>query len=218
MKKKLTKKETHAVATLLDDAYEDVAAFLRYSTPYELLIAVILSAQCTDIRVNQITSVLFAHANTPQQILALGEDGLIRYIQSAGLYRSKSKNIIAATKRILDHFDGKVPDRMEELLTLPGVGRKTANVVLSHAFGQDAIAVDTHVFRVSNRIGLVCEKDPTATEFALMKALDKSMWSRMHYKLILHGRRVCTARNPKCDQCIVSAHCLFYQKKQKSRG
>ncbi len=214
MKKKLTKQEVHTIVSLLDNAYEDVATFLHYSSPYELLIAVILSAQCTDIRVNQITTELFAHASTPQQILALGTEGLTQYIKSAGLFRSKSKNIIAATEMILDRFDGEVPNTMEQLLTLPGVGRKTANVVLSHAFGQDTIAVDTHVFRVSNRIGLVCEKDPIATEFALMKVLDQSMWSKMHYKLILHGRRVCAARSPKCEDCLIHAYCLTYRNKK----
>ncbi|MGI6348879.1 MAG: endonuclease III [Eubacteriaceae bacterium] len=218
MKTKLTKKEVQSIVALLDDSYEDVAAFLHYSTPYELLIAVILSAQCTDTRVNKITAALFADANTPQQILALGTEGLTRYIKSAGLYRSKSKNIIAATEMLLERFDGKVPNNMEDLLTLPGVGRKTANVVLSHAFGQDAIAVDTHVFRVSNRLGLVCEKDPVATEFALMKVLDKNMWSKMHYKIILHGRKICTARSPKCDACMLNTYCLYWQKQQKSRG
>ncbi|NMC57238.1 MAG: endonuclease III [Eubacteriaceae bacterium] len=211
----MDKEITNKIIASLDNEYEDVKTFLNYSSAYELLIAVILSAQCTDRRVNEITSNLFRIANTPQMILDLGRENLQRLIKSGGLSEVKSKNIIEASKIIIDKFRGIVPDNMEDLLILPGVGRKTANVILSHVYNKDAIAVDTHVFRVSNRIGLADEKTPYATEAALMSAIDRSMWSKMHYKLILHGRNVCTARNPKCDKCAVNNYCLYYKNKKE---
>lgn len=207
----MNKECINKIVALLDSAYDDVKTFLNYSSAYELFIAVILSAQCTDKRVNEITSDLFKIANTPQKILDLGCDLLRTLIKSGGLSDVKSRNIIQATKIIIDKFNGKVPDNIQDLLTLPGIGRKTANVILSHIYNKDAIAVDTHVFRVSNKLGLVQEKTPYATELALMNAIDKSMWNRMHYKLILHGRNVCTARNPKCDICAVNNYCLYYK-------
>lgn len=199
------------IITILDNAYEDVKTFLNYSSAYELFVAVILSAQCTDKRVNEITSNLFKIANTGEKILDLGREELQSLIKSGGLSEVKSKNIINATEIIINKFDGIVPDNIEDLLTLPGVGRKTANVILSHIYNKDAIAVDTHVFRVSNRLGLADEKTPYATEAALNKAIDRQMWSKMHYKLILHGRNICTARNPKCDICTVNNYCLYYK-------
>lgn len=206
------------IIVLLDKAYEDVKTFLNYSSGYELFVAVILSAQCTDMRVNKITSDLFKTANTPQMVLDLGKEKLQQLIKSGGLSETKSKNIIKASKIIIDEFHGVVPDNMEDLLSLPGVGRKTANVILSHIYNKDAIAVDTHVFRVSNRIGLADEKTPYATEKALMRTIDKSMWSRMHYKLILHGRNICTARNPKCDKCAVNNYCLYYKNQKEIKN
>lgn len=203
------------IIALLDNSYEDIKTFLNFSSAYELFIAVILSAQCTDKRVNEITSNLFTIADTPQKILDLGREKLRLLIKSGGLSEVKSKNIIESSKIIIDKFGGCVPDNMEDLLSLPGVGRKTANVILSHIYNKDAIAVDTHVFRVSNRIGLANEKTPYATEEALMRAIDRSMWSKMHYKLILHGRNICTARNPKCDKCAVNNYCLYYKNKKE---
>lgn len=217
MKNTLNKTQIDQVITALNEYYEDVETFLNYESAYELFIAVILSAQCTDKRVNAITSTLFKIANTPQQILNLGQEQLAQLIKSGGLSQNKSKNIIAATEMIINKFSSQVPDNMEDLLTLPGVGRKTANVILSHIYKKDAIAVDTHVFRVSNRIGLVDEKNPTNTEIALMHVIDKSLWSKMHYKLILHGRNTCTARNPKCSICIINDNCLYFKNLKKSK-
>lgn len=216
MKNTLNKTQIDQVITALNEYYEDVETFLNYESAYELFIAVILSAQCTDKRVNEITSTLFKTANTPQQILNLGQEKLAQMIKSGGLSQNKSKNIIAATEMIINKFGSQVPDSMEDLLTLPGVGRKTANVILSHIYKKDAIAVDTHVFRVSNRIGLVDEKNPNNTEKALMNVIDKSLWSKMHYKLILHGRNTCTARNPKCSICIINNNCLYFKNLKKS--
>jgi endonuclease-3 len=212
MKKLLNQTQINQVIHRLNEAYEDVDTFLTYSSAYELFVAVILSAQCTDKRVNEITSTLFKIANTPQQMISLGQERLAAIIKSGGLYQNKSKNIIAASEIIIQKFNSRLPDTMEDLLMLPGVGRKTANVILSHIYKKDAIAVDTHVFRVSNRIGLVDEKDPDKTEQALMSVIDKNLWSKMHFKLILHGRNTCTARNPKCSICIINDICLYFKK------
>lgn len=157
----------------LDSLYPDAKAGLDFTTPFELLIATILSAQCTDVRVNKVTAVLFKEHNTPKSILDLGIDGLTKYIKSCGLYKTKSKNIINTCNVLYHDYDSKVPDNIEELMKLPGVGRKTANVVVSNAFDTPAIAVDTHVFRVTNRIGIVNEKDVLSTEKALMRVIPK---------------------------------------------
>lgn len=208
MKKKLTKKEMQQVVALLDEHYEDAKTFLTFQTPFQLLVAVILSAQCTDVRVNKVTQVLFAVASTPQEIVDLGQDRLKEIIRSCGLYETKSKNIILASQMILGEFGGEVPSDMETLMRLPGVGRKTANVVMCNAFEKDAIAVDTHVFRVSNRIGLAQAANVYQTELQLMKNIDQAMWGTMHHKIILHGRRMCTARKPKCEECFLTHLCL----------
>ena len=180
---------------------------LKFSTPYELLVAVILSAQCTDERVNRITRSLFTDYGTPEKMLTLSEEELGEKIFSCGLYKSKAKHILSASRDIIDKFGGKVPETLESLRTLAGVGRKTANVVYSVAFGGDAIAVDTHVFRVANRLGLVSEKDVLHTELSLMKILDKSDWSKTHHYLIYLGRSFCKAARPDCDNCPVKAEC-----------
>ena len=180
---------------------------LKFSTPYELLVAVILSAQCTDERVNKITRSLFTDYGTPEKMLTLSEEELGEKIFSCGLYKSKAKHILSASRDIIDKFGGKVPETLESLRTLAGVGRKTANVVYSVAFGGDAIAVDTHVFRVANRLGLVNEKDVLHTELSLMKILDKSVWSKTHHYLIYLGRSFCKAARPDCDNCPVKAEC-----------
>ena len=194
----------------LDSLYPNAKAGLDFTTPFELLIATILSAQCTDVRVNKVTAVLFKEHNTPKAILGLGVDGLTKYIKSCGLYKTKSKNIINTCNVLYHDYDSKVPDTIEELMKLPGVGRKTANVVVSNAFGTPAIAVDTHVFRVTNRIGIVNEKDVLSTEMALMRVIPKERWSKRHHLFIWHGRNICKARNPKCEECILNDRCKFY--------
>lgn len=194
----------------LDSLYPDAKAGLDFTTPFELLIATILSAQCTDVRVNKVTAVLFKEHNTPKSILDLGIDGLTKYIKSCGLYKTKSKNIINTCNVLYHDYDSKVPDNIQELMKLPGVGRKTANVVVSNAFDTPAIAVDTHVFRVTNRIGIVNEKDVLSTEKALMRVIPKERWSKSHHLFIWHGRNICKARNPKCEECILNDRCKFY--------
>ena len=194
----------------LDSLYPDAKAGLDFTTPFELLIATILSAQCTDVRVNKVTAVLFKEHNTPKSILDLGIDGLTKYIKSCGLYKTKSKNIINTCNVLYHDYDSKVPDNIEELMKLPGVGRKTANVVVSNAFDTPAIAVDTHVFRVTNRIGIVNEKDVLSTEKALMRVIPEERWSKSHHLFIWHGRNICKARNPKCEECILNDRCKFY--------
>lgn len=180
---------------------------LKFSTPYELLVAVILSAQCTDERVNKVTEKLFVDYGTPEKMLTLSAEQLGEKIFSCGLYKSKAEHILSATKDITEKFGGKVPNNLEDLRTLAGVGRKTANVVYSVAFGGDAIAVDTHVFRVSNRIGLAHDNDVYKTELSLMKIIDKSDWSRAHHYLIYLGRSYCKAKHPDCDNCPINAEC-----------
>ena len=194
----------------LDSLYPNAKAGLDFTTPFELLIATILSAQCTDVRVNKVTAVLFKEHNTPKTILDLGVDGLAKYIKSCGLYKTKSKNIINTCNVLYHDYDSKVPDTIDELMKLPGVGRKTANVVVSNAFGTPAIAVDTHVFRVTNRIGIVNEKDVLSTEKALMQEIPRDRWSKSHHLFIWHGRNLCNARNPRCEECILNDRCKFY--------
>ena len=190
---------------------------LEYSSPFELLAAVLLSAQATDVSVNKGTRRLFPIANTPQAILDLGEEGLIPYIAHIGLYRTKAKHLIHTCKILTDKYKGEVPRDREALESLPGVGRKTANVILNTAFGQPTIAVDTHIFRVSNRTGLAPGKDVLAVEMALLKRVPKDYLLDAHHWLILHGRYVCKARNPECAQCIVEPLCSFKEKNFKSR-
>ena len=204
----MNKKTAKVIVEKLSGIFTDKPA-LNFSTPYELLIAVILSAQCTDERVNKVTAKLFENYNTPEKMLTLSEEALAKIILPCGLNNSKAKNILGASKSIIENFMGKVPENYDDLLSLPGVGRKTANVVYSVAFNQPAIAVDTHVFRVSNRIGLAKSKTPNQTEVQLMKALDKQKWSQMHHYLIYHGRQICLARNPNCAQCVIRDLCEY---------
>lgn len=185
---------------------------LLYRTPFELLIAVILSAQATDVGVNKATPALFAVADTPAKILALGLDGLKSYIKTIGLYPTKAKNIIKACQILVDEHHGEVPDNREDLEKLPGVGRKTANVVLNTAFGHDTMAVDTHIFRVANRTGLAVGKTPLAVEQVLLKVVPQAYRHDAHHWLILHGRYVCTARKPKCSTCILADLCQYEHK------
>jgi endonuclease-3 len=185
---------------------------LQYSTPFELLIAVILSAQATDKSVNIATAKLYPVANTPKAILALGEEKLISYIQTIGLFRTKAKNVLKTCQILLDEHKGKVPDHREALEALPGVGRKTANVVLNVAFGQPTMAVDTHIFRISNRMGLAPGKDVVAVEEKLLKVVPDEFMHHAHHWLILHGRYTCVARKPKCGACPVYDVCGFKTK------
>jgi len=187
---------------------------LRYSTPFELLVAVILSAQATDKSVNKATAVLFPVANTPAAVLALGVRGLSKYIASIGLYNSKAKNIIATCRVLLDRHQGNVPNTREALEELPGVGRKTANVVLNTAFGQPTIAVDTHIFRVANRTGITPGKTVRIVEDKLMKLVPAEFTRDAHHWLILHGRYVCTARKPACPICVIADLCAYRHKTQ----
>ena len=188
---------------------------LQYASVFQLLVAVILSAQATDKSVNSATRKLYADAPTPQAVLALGEDGLIEYINRIGLYRTKSKNVIATCRQLLEQHGGEVPHDRAALEALPGVGRKTANVVLNTAFGEPTIAVDTHIFRVANRTRLATGKTPLAVELKLLKAVPENFKQDAHHWLILHGRYVCKARKPECWRCTIIDLCEF---KEKSSG
>ncbi len=210
MRKRLTKNEKHQVLDILDELYPNAKAELNFRNPFELLIATILSAQCTDVRVNKVTEEMFLELKEPMDYIDLGEEALENKIRSCGLSKSKSRNIIGACEKMLSQYDGSVPETIEELMELPGVGRKTANVVASNAFGIPAIAVDTHVFRVSNRIGLANSKNVEKTEEDLMKSIPMDRWTKAHHQLIFHGRRVCKARKPLCEECPVSVLCLHY--------
>jgi endonuclease-3 len=190
---------------------------LEYSSPFELLVAVLLSAQATDISVNKGTRQLFKIANTPTALLALGEEGVRPYIQHIGLFRTKGKNLQATCRILLEQHDGEVPRTREALEALPGVGRKTANVVLNTAFGEPTMAVDTHIFRVSNRTGLAPGKDVLKVEQQLLKRIPKEYLLDAHHWLILHGRYVCKARSPECAQCIVEPLCGYRQKTGKGQ-
>jgi endonuclease-3 len=185
---------------------------LKFTTPFELLIAVILSAQATDKGVNKATPALFRAAKTPAAMLALGVPGLSRFIQTIGLYNSKAKNIIAACKLLVERHGGEVPGTREELEALPGVGRKTANVVLNVAFGEPTIAVDTHIFRVANRTGIAPGKTVRSVEEKLMKFVPEEFRANIHHWLILHGRYVCKARKPDCPTCLIVDLCEYRRK------
>jgi endonuclease III len=185
---------------------------LEFTTAFELLVAVLLSAQATDVGVNKATRKLFPVANTPQAILDLGLDRLEDYIRTIGLFRGKARNLMATCRILVDQYGGEVPRTREQLEALPGVGRKTANVILNVAFGEEAMAVDTHIFRVSNRTGLAPGKNPLEVEQALMKRVPKEYMVDAHHWLILHGRYVCVARKPKCWQCAVIQYCDYQPK------
>ena len=191
---------------------ENPTTELNYRNEFELLIAVILSAQATDISVNKVTPKLFAAAPDPYKMAALGEDGIVPYIQSIGLYRNKARHIAACCHSLVEKFNGTVPDNRADLESLAGVGRKTANVVLNTAFGKPTIAVDTHIFRVANRTGLARGKTVLAVENALLKNTPKAFLKDAHHLLILHGRYTCKARKPMCNQCVVRDLCAFDEK------
>jgi endonuclease-3 len=211
---RITKAIKQEMLSKLEECYQGTSTALEYSSPFELLIAVVLSAQCTDVRVNIITKRLFPEYNTPTKIRDMGLEKLEDYIRDCGLYHSKARNILATCDILCREYEEKVPETFEELITLPGVGRKTANVVLSQLFNIPAIAVDTHVFRVSNRLGLAKGDTPRAVEEGLMKAIPRNKWSDAHHWLIWHGRKVCKARKPECNTCALVALCpsKFYRK------
>lgn len=208
----MKKSDISAFFAILQAANPHPKTELEYSSHFELLAAVLLSAQATDVGVNKATRKLFPAANTPQAILDLGLEGLEGYIQTIGLYRSKAKHLRQTCEILLERFNGEVPATREALETLPGVGRKTANVVLNVAFGQPTMAVDTHIFRVSNRTGLAPGATPLAVEQALLKRVPKEYLQHAHHWLILLGRYVCQARKPRCWECSVAAHCDFKPK------
>ena len=208
----MTKNEKTMALIGLEKLYPDAKPALHYTTAYELLVAVILSAQCTDERVNKVTAVLFEKYSTPQTMLTLSQAELEKYIYSCGFYRMKAEHILSASKDIIEKFDGEVPDTVEKLMSLAGVGKKTANVVYSVWFGGDAIAVDTHVFRVSNRLGLAKGKTPLEVEAGLNKAIPKEDWSKAHHWLIWHGRKVCHSQKPACESCTLKELCDYGKK------
>lgn len=204
---RVTKKIKEQQIAILGEVYKDTKPALKFRNPFELLIAVILSAQCTDVRVNITTERLFAKAPAAADIVNMGIEALEAEIKDCGLFRNKAKSIMATCKILVEKFQGQVPEDYDTLLTLPGVGRKTANVVTSIAFNRPAIAVDTHVFRVANRLKLAVGDTPLEVEKGLMKAIPQNLWSQAHHWLIWHGRRVCKARKPLCSQCPLADLC-----------
>lgn len=210
--KNMTKKQIQIFFERLREQRPHPETELNYSNPFELLVAVTLSAQATDVSVNKATDKLFPIANTPEAIYALGVDGLKEYIKTIGLYNSKAENVIKACKMLIELHNSQVPDNRKDLEALPGVGRKTANVVLNTAFGQPTMAVDTHIFRLGNRTGLAVGKDVLEVEQRLIKVIPKEFIIDSHHWLILHGRYCCIARKPKCGECIVSDVCNWNDK------
>lgn len=209
----MNKEKRTAIFERLKAANPNPTTELVYSNPFELLIAVILSAQATDVGVNKATAKLYPVANTPQAILDLGVDGLKEYIKTIGLFNSKAENVIKTCRALVEQHNGEVPGTREELEALPGVGRKTANVVLNTAFGQPTMAVDTHIFRVSNRTGIAPGKNVNEVEKRLLRLVPKPYLQDAHHWLILHGRYTCVARKPKCGVCIIEDLCEFKQKR-----
>ena len=201
------------VLELLRKEYPDVKPALEYTSPFELLVSTMLAAQCTDRQVNKCTAVLYPKYNTPAQFAEMTEAELEPYIKSCGFFHTKGRNIIAMSRILMAEYGGEVPRDRDALTKLPGVGRKTANVVVSNAFGIPAIAVDTHVFRVTNRIGLADAKNVEKTEQQLMEHIPEKDWSDAHHWLIYHGRRVCDAKKPKCESCCVAALCQSFNGK-----
>lgn len=206
----MKKENIEKILKILSETYPDAKCALNFNSPYELLISTILSAQCTDVRVNQVTEELYKEYNTPEKIISLTEEELGEKIRSCGFYKNKSKNILGATRAIIEEHNGEVPSTMEKLIKLPGVGRKTANVVLSNAFGVPAIAVDTHVFRVSNRLGIAKGDTPEQVEKGLMENVPREMWSDTHHYIIWHGRQICKARKPNCEECPLAPYCEYF--------
>lgn len=212
MKKTLNKQEIIEVFEQLEIMHPEASCALDYDSIFHLVIAVALSAQTTDVSVNKVTPELFKKYPEPQDLANADVAEVENMIRTIGLYKNKARNIVAMAKMLCDDFEGVVPCTREELIKLPGVGRKTANVVLAEGYGEPAIAVDTHVFRVANRIGLCNETNPENTEKALMNILTQDKWIRAHHLLIFHGRKCCDARKPKCDDCLLSKLCIYNTK------
>jgi len=206
----IPQKNIDAIFATLSAANPHPVTELEFTNEYTLLVAIVLSAQATDVGVNKATRALFAKIDTPQEMLKLGEAGLKNYIKTIGLFNAKAKNVIALSQMLVSNYGGTIPHTREELIRLPGVGRKTANVWLNCARGEPTIAVDTHVFRVSNRLGLCTTTTPEATELALEKAIPARWKQHAHHWLILHGRYICKARRPECERCPVSQYCRYY--------
>lgn len=202
-------KDISEILDILEQSYPDAECALHHKNVFQLIVAVALSAQTTDKSVNQVTPALFERYPDADALAEADVEEVSEYIKRIGMYRTKAKNIVAMAQKLCADFGGQVPDNYDDLISLPGVGRKTANVVLSVGFGQQRIAVDTHVFRVANRIGLVHEKDVLKTELALMDRIPEERWSRTHHSLIFHGRQCCDARKPKCDVCPIVAYCEY---------
>jgi endonuclease-3 len=211
-RKAFSRADAEALYTALAKDRPEPRTELHYANPFTLLVAVVLSAQATDVSVNKATKALFKKADTPKKMMALGEEGIAGYIKTIGLWRAKAKNVAALSKILFEEHKSEVPRTREALQALPGVGRKTANVVLNEAFGQATIAVDTHIFRVANRTGLAKGKTPDAVEAGLEKITPASFKKGAHHWLILHGRYVCKARKPECSVCVISELCRFKDK------
>ena len=203
---------TDLILACLEEKYSGTATALNYTSPFELLVAVIMSAQCTDERVNKITARIFPKYNSPQKMALLSQEQMEDLIRDCGLFRSKTKNILATCHKLIEAYSGRVPDNVQELMTLPGVGKKTANVIANIIYGVPAIAVDTHVFRVSHRLGLSDGKDPIAVEQDLMRAIPRDKWGEAHHWLIWHGRKICRARKPYCHECMLLNLCPYDNK------
>ena len=203
--------DTNTILDIQEQTYPDAGCALEHIDIFELLICVVLSAQTTDKSVNKVTPALFAKYPDAESLSQADPEDVAEYIRSIGMYRTKSKNIVNLAKALVADFGGNVPDDYDSLISLPGVGRKTANVVLSVGFGHQRLAVDTHVFRVANRIGFVCEKDVLKTELALMEVIPENRWTRTHHSLIFHGRNCCDARKPKCTECPINQYCKYYK-------
>ena len=208
-------KDISKILDILEQSYPDAECALHHKNVFQLIVAVALSAQTTDKSVNQVTPALFERYPDAEALAEADVEDISEYIKRIGMYRTKAKNIVAMAQKLCADFGGQVPDNYDDLISLPGVGRKTANVVLSVGFGQERIAVDTHVFRVANRIGLVHEKDVLKTEFALMDRIPEEHWSRTHHSLIFHGRQCCDARKPKCDSCPIVTYCEYVNQAAK---
>lgn len=206
------KQRIDAIIGRLDQMYPDTRPALNYDTPFQLLIATMLAAQCTDVRVNKVTSTLFKRYQGPEDFAEVTQEELQEDIRQCGLFRTKSKNIIATCRVILEQHGGHVPQEFDQLVQLPGVGRKTANVVMANAFGIPAFAVDTHVFRLARRLGFSDKNDVLGVELDLMEKIPESLWIKAHHWLIFHGRRVCSARSPKCEDCSLRELCPGFQK------
>ena len=211
----MSKSKAVKILELLEEAYPLAKCELNYGTPFQLLVSTMLSAQSTDKTVNRITEGFFARYPNVESFLALSQGGLEEEIREIGIYRNKARNILAMCRDLVSRFSGEVPSNLEDLVSLPGVGRKTANVVLSNAFGIPALAVDTHVFRVSNRIGLAHSDRVDITEEQLTHLIPREKWSKSHHLLIWHGRRTCGAQKPKCDICCILPYCGFIRKNIK---